>query len=275
MMRRSLLVAACLASFAALHAQTPADTAKRVNYAYRYRLLGVYDEQTGDPIEGVEVADVINGNKSLTTRTGTVSLLFLPEGGGLVRVRKLGYEVQTIPVSISPKDTTPITVVLAHATQLPTVEVKDSAPKFISPGLRAFEARRKLGVGKFITEDVMRKNEDRTLGDLLAGRIPGVMTVAGVPQRRPSSKFLVSTRKMCAGETMKACQTPNCFVSVYENGVKIYDAANRDPSLIPDVEHMSSRDYSAVEYYSPGEVPAEYEGTGAGCGVLLLWLRER
>jgi hypothetical protein len=34
--------------------------------------------------------------------------------------------------------------------------------------------------------------------------------------------------------------------------------------------------FAAVEYYPGGaSVPAEYNSTGGGCGVLLLWTRER
>ena len=282
-MSRSLLLRAVAAlalcvfpAGRAAHAQVPAATtpAKATNYAYRYRLLGVYDEQTGDPLEGVEVIDVLNGNKSLTTKTGTVSLLFLPEGGSLVRLRKIGYEVQPLTVSISPSDTNPITVVLARATQLPTVVVNDSAPaKYISPALRAVDERRKIGIGHFITEAELRKNEGHTLGDLIATHIPGLTTVMG-PRNRASAKYLVSTRKMCAGTTLTACRQPNCYVSVYEDGVLLYETGN-DPAMIPDVEHMNSRLYAAIEFYQPGAAPAEYTKTSGGCGVLLLWSRER
>src|SRR5579884_750945 len=99
-----------VASVVTVPAQTPKAAASgQKSLAYRYRILGVYDEQSGEPIEGVEVADVFNGNKALTTKTGTVSLFFLPEGGAIVRIRKVGYAVQTLPVSISPADTIPIT----------------------------------------------------------------------------------------------------------------------------------------------------------------------
>jgi hypothetical protein len=121
-----------LATTVPARSQTPPprakpDTLARPN-AYRFRVLGVFDDQTGDPVEGVEVADMLSGNSSLATRTGTVSLLFLPDGGSLVRLRKIGFESQTFPVSISPADTAPITIVLTRATQLPTVVVNDSAP---------------------------------------------------------------------------------------------------------------------------------------------------
>jgi hypothetical protein len=47
--------------------------------AYRARLLGVFNAQTGDPIEGAEVFDVFSKTKALTTATGTITLSFLPK----------------------------------------------------------------------------------------------------------------------------------------------------------------------------------------------------
>jgi hypothetical protein len=198
-----------------IRAQTPPATGNpgapaKVNYAYRYRLLGVYDAVSGEPVEGVEVADVLSGTKALTTKTGTVSLLFLPDGGSLVRLRKLGYEVQTMTVAISPADTAPITVVLVPATQLPTVVVTDSAPSYISPGLRTFEDHRKTGMGQYVTEAEFRKGENRTMANLLSARFSGLQVV-----NRRSASYLVSSRVQCSGPALLAkCQSPNCFVTV-------------------------------------------------------------
>ncbi len=118
-MRRLIISAALYAlvgSQVAVAQYPTRDTShsKRAN-AYRYRFLGVYDAATGEPVEGVEVADALTGAKALTTKTGTVSLMFLPEGGSLVRVAKAGYETQTLTVPISPADTSPVTVILTHA----------------------------------------------------------------------------------------------------------------------------------------------------------------
>ena len=125
--------AIALLAATSVFAQSPspaAATTKQAGNAYRYRLLGVYDEQSGDPIEGVEITDVFNRTKSSTTKTGPVSLFFLPDGGAVVSIRKLGYEPQQMTVAISPADTTPITVILKRATQqLPTVVVNDAANK--------------------------------------------------------------------------------------------------------------------------------------------------
>ena len=272
-----LLVAALAAITPTARSQTPAAPAKpdsttRASTAYCYRILGVFDEQTGDPIEGVEVSDVLNGNKSLTTKTGTVSLFFLPDGGSLVRLRKLGHEVQTFLVAISPTDTTPITATLTRATQLATVVVKDSAPKYIAPGLRGFEERRAKGIGQFIDEAEMRKNDEKTLAELLVARMPGMTRVAG----RSGATYIASARKSCSGPALGSnCRAPNCFVSVYVDGVRTYDAS-MNATQIPDFGRLNPRDYAAAEFYAGGaSVPVEYNATNSGCGVLLLWTRER
>jgi hypothetical protein len=85
--------------------------------AFRARLLGVFDDITGDPISGAEVADSTSGTFAVTTSTGTVSLAFLSQGVSTVRVRKPGYVDLLVPVSISPRDTLPLTLVLSRQKQ--------------------------------------------------------------------------------------------------------------------------------------------------------------
>jgi hypothetical protein len=84
--------------------------------AYRYRVLGVYDQETGEPIADAEVMDMTTGTHARTTMTGTVSLVFLREGGSPVRISKPGYDDLTIAVEISPQITTPLTLVMARHT---------------------------------------------------------------------------------------------------------------------------------------------------------------
>ncbi|MDF1503497.1 carboxypeptidase regulatory-like domain-containing protein [Roseisolibacter sp. H3M3-2] len=83
--------------------------------AYRMRVLGVYDEATGAPVDGAAVVAVTTGLRTLTSVTGTAVLAVLPDGGGTVRVERAGYRSREVPVAISPADTLPITLLLAKA----------------------------------------------------------------------------------------------------------------------------------------------------------------
>lgn len=276
---RTIMVFGCAAmtlssAIGTVAAQTPGpDTAaKPKSLAYRYRLLGVYDAASGDPVEGAEVSDVLNGNKALTTKTGTVSLMFLPEGGTLVRVRKVGYEVQTMTVAISPADTTPITIILSHttATTLEPVVVRDSAPKYIGSGLRSFEERMKQGFGHFVTENQFRADDGKPLANIILARIPGLMRTNG-PH---GESYLVSSRKPCAGNALRGCRQADCYVSVFQDGIKLYDASMK--ANPPNFDRMDGLEYAAAEYYAGGAaVPPEYNQTSNGCGTLILWTREK
>jgi len=79
---------------------------------YRYRLLGVFDQDSGEPVDSARVADAKTGTYVTTTATGTVSLVFLPEGGSLLRITKEGYEELNLPVDIGPTAATPLTLLM-------------------------------------------------------------------------------------------------------------------------------------------------------------------
>jgi len=85
---------------------------------YRHRLVGVFSADTGEPIEGAEVVDVFARTSVRTTKTGTTTLSFLPDGGSMIRVQKIGYQPVTMVVAVSPSDTVPLTVVLSTAAQI-------------------------------------------------------------------------------------------------------------------------------------------------------------
>ncbi|MFI5229034.1 MAG: Plug domain-containing protein [Gemmatimonadales bacterium] len=198
---------------------------------------------------------------ALTTATGTVSLFFLPEGGSLVRLRKVGFDVRTLAVAISPADTLPLTVVMhRQVQQLAAMKVRDSATHYLSPFLRDAESRMKSHAGGyFIGESQMRKLDNSTLADAMRSRMPGLMSTAG---KHGETQF-VSSRSPCRS---MGCRTPNCFVNVYLDGV---------PYPITDFSHASPQDFAIAEFYPGGaSVPVEYSSS-AMCGVLLLWSREK
>jgi carboxypeptidase family protein len=238
------------------------------NQRYRYRILGAFDDATGDPIADVEVTDLVTGSSARTTETGTVSLLFLPDGGSLVRLRRLGYETQTLLVTIAPADTAPLTVTLHSAAQLPAVIVNDKAPAFAAARLRDADARMKShSGGYFLDEAMLRKSDNSTLATTILSHMPGLMPTTG-PH---GEMFLVSARATCTRAF--SCVRQNCYPKVLIDGVQFLDPTQLG-SLRLDFSRLSPRDYAIIEFYPGGAtVPPGFDAST--CGVLLLWSRER
>ena len=88
------------------------DSAVSAGAAFHHRILGVFDALTGEPIPDAQIVDVASGTFARTTQTGTVALSFLAEGASKIRIRRDGYQTLDLDVSISPRDTLPVTLTL-------------------------------------------------------------------------------------------------------------------------------------------------------------------
>lgn len=242
--------ASVLLSAVAQSQSNPTTSAPAANWRYPGRLLGVYDAATGNPIEGAEVIDVLSDATVRTPASGLITFGFLPEGRSLVRIRKVGYTGDTLFVSITPRDTAPITIVLNRLTDLAAVMITDSAPRYRSPNLRAFEERRRTMPGYFITEAQLRKDDGRKLGNELS-KIPG-LAVNG------RDGGVRSTRGGCA---------PDVFI----DGIK----QQRGGRGMPTIGQMEVSEVGAIEYYTVGQLPAQFNMIGSACGAIIIWTRER
>jgi hypothetical protein len=259
---RAIVLVAIAAQSVAARGQAPAPTEKLA--AYRHRILGVYSAESGEPIEGAEVVDVLSKTTARTTKTGTVTLSFLPEGGNIVRIQKIGFTPVMLTIAISPSDTVPLTIVMSASSQtLPTVVTTDSTPKYISPGLRAFEERRKQGAGgHFIGEDELRKNDSRKVSNLVRN-FPGLTLNCPRTGANKGSCFAISTRQ----NSRHVFAGGVCPLDIYINGAESVDT---------DLEKLRAEEFAGVEYYAGGaSIPIQYNRTGSSCGVILLWTRER
>jgi hypothetical protein len=264
LLRRSGRGALAIALVAALAgAQEPtAPVPASVTPEYRHRILGVFDIGSGEPIEAVRVTDMLSHVTALTTKTGTVSLIFLPEGPNLVRIEKLGFAGQTVGVQISPNDTVPVTVLLKPLINtLPTVEVKDTSPHYTSPGLRAFEERRRLAIGHFVAEAELRKHDTEKMTNII--RRYNLSIVCPKSGLRRGECWAESNHH----PSKHALQNDGCPVDVWIDGVNVSDN---------NLNGMSVNEFAGIEFYAGGAtVPTKYNRTGSSCGVLLFWTRER
>jgi hypothetical protein len=249
-----------------IQAQTPA--AKQSMPAsptldYRHRLVGVFSGETGEAIEGAEVVNLLEHTSVRTSKTGTTTLSFLPEGGSMIRIQKVGFQPVTMVVAVSPADTVALTIVLnAVAQTLPKMTTTDSAPRYISPGLRDFEERRAKGFGYFVAEAELRKSDIAKMTNVIR-RLPNINIICPRTGVRRGECYATSLRQ----PQKYAVLGGECPLDIYIDG-----AASTDN----DLEKMRVNEYAGIEYYPGGStIPTQYNRTGSSCGVLLFWTRER
>ncbi|HTE48131.1 MAG TPA: hypothetical protein VK636_23000 [Gemmatimonadaceae bacterium] len=244
--------------------QKPVDSLRPTSAA---RVLGVYDPETGEAIEGADVVDINSKLSARTTKTGTVGLGFLQGEAALLRITKVGYKPNVTFVKLGPLDTVPLTVLLSRAVvRLPTVITHDSAGRYISPGLQSFEERRGTSVGgQFLSEVELRKADNRKLSDVLR-RFNG-MTI----QCHPPLCEVVTTRQL----KRLAFLGGVCYSDIYLNGALVSEGSNPSES-VHNIDEFAVRDLAGIEFYAgAASVPPEFNKTGSPCGVILLWSRER
>lgn len=201
------------------------------------RVVGVFDEPAGAPIDDVTVTDLGNGLSAKTTATGTVSLFFVDTAGGLIEFRKIGYTPVLLPIANSDRDSTPLTILMRHV-------VAELAPV------------------------VTRARGNRGPADTVK-----LLEEHGFYQRReseaaPSSAFL--TQDKIAGLTTlidasRLTGRPFCPTNLYVNGIRA------KPELIRGIQ---PKYVLAIEMYrSTVEAPAEFGGDKRyrDCGATVIW----
>ena len=239
------------------------------------RLLGVFDDATGEPVAGAEVINVEANTKAITSVSGAVSLAFLGGDSAVVQVRKMGYHTQLVSVPV-PTDTVPITVVLTPlGALLPKVI---TSAKGAGPGrLAEFEQRRQAGIGQYITAEDLDKVISQDVGGVLQ-RLAGLqithsssMGAAWVVGGRGRQSLdrqcpILDPYDIARGATCA------CYAAVFLDGVQVY--GGQDGESLFDVNSLSPKEIAGIEYYSGGaSMPSQFGGTRPTCGAVLIWTR--
>lgn len=259
--------------------QAPAGAPVAASPKYIGRLVGVFDESTGDPIDSVEIRDMVTGTFTYTTRTGTVALSFVDTAGSLIRIRKLGYTPIMMFIGNTP-GLPPVTLTLTRTAQrLPAVVTRDSARHYLSPALSAFEDRRKTGMGYFVPEAQLRKEDTRPLANILRSHVP---TLAIQDVIVGSQRVTIAASRRANGGA--------CPVDVFLDGVPLTsNTQGGTPAMLGsrrsgstalqqgyvDLTQFAATDLAGIEFHNVSDMPAEFTHTGSGCGALYLWTRER
>lgn len=160
----------------------------------------------------------------------------------------------------------------AQVTTLPGVTVE--AERVRGAKMRIFEQRRAMGIGRFLSEADLAKDQSRQLADVLR-RLPGAMIA-----RDKGAAYITSSRGTATIENRPAFQLPDrrrlrdglCPIGVMLDGVSVYRGTGEPPF---DVNQVPTSHLLAIEFYAgPAQVPAELNSTGGtGCGLLVLWTK--
>jgi hypothetical protein len=228
------------------------------------RIMGVFDDATGQPVVGAEVVDISSNTKAVTSDAGMIPLTWLAQGTTILQIRKVGYTSKMIPVSISPADTEPITVILKPVgTTLPEVVTK--ATSTTAGKMSEFERRRAIGMGKFLTQEEIEKHQTSRTADVLL-MLGGIHIVH--PRNNSAAAYVAVNR--VSGSLKQGMA--DCLAGIVLDGATVYSA---NPGEQPfDINTIAADQIAGVEVYSGGaSIPPEYNATRASCALVIIWTR--
>lgn len=218
---------------------------------------------------------------------GRYRIAGLPAGEHVVRVAAPGFTDARIQLEVRANETLVRDFVLSRRAQtLAGTSVIVTTP--VSARTEAILERRKAGAGHLITRAQLERAEGmKRTGDLIS-------LIPGVAVKRGSSKAWIASGRaanpaggcaFCRGgklgpvpkwpsaSDVSEGARPACYMDVYLDGVLVFDSTQPESGLF-DVNSIQPSQLEAIELYpSAGQIPAQYNKTSNGCGVMLLWLR--
>ncbi|HUF49465.1 MAG TPA: carboxypeptidase regulatory-like domain-containing protein [Longimicrobiales bacterium] len=226
----------------------------------------VTDSVTGEPVDDAYIALLTaEGERVAATRTnraGAFRLAGTGAGAFRLRIDRLGYRVKlTEPFEVAATAERRVQVSLAPAAvPLPGVPVETRSQAHLGTAMDGFYERRDrlgrgLGLGTFLgPEDLERRAIVGSVVALLE-TVPGIRTVATSWSNWRDIRLRPGDGTCTPKVLVDGIVLRSGYVDVLNAGI-------------------SAADLAAVEIYRrPSEVPAEFSGPDARCGVLLLWTR--
>lgn len=213
------------------------------------------------PIAGAEIAIVELKLAVRSDSAGAFTLTGIPAGRHVVTVRAVGYAEFTTSMLFEAAQRVEADLVLTPTTQT-LAKVNVTATKSASgnsPRIAEFDERRKMGFGRFLTQDVFEAAEGRKLSEVLIKRVPGIRTVS-----KAGTRMLVATRGV------NSPQQVLCYVQVIIDDI-VQNSSTGSAGF--DIDSVDPDRIAAVEFYTVSNRPAQFNRGGAPCGTLVIWTR--
>ena len=210
----------------------------------------VIDSELGDPLPGALVS--IRGVSStfVTDTLGWFEAVGLHPGEAAVNIELIGYTPGLFRIRVAASDKVEQDFPLDFSGhRLANVVVQARAERLMSRYVD-FERRRQRGLGAYFRWDELKQGSYTSVGDALR-------TVRGV-------------RIRCNQQTYECfaamVRSPQCLPTWWIDGTEVRSFHENTP--IRDV-------YGIEIYRGAGEVPGEFSGSNAACGVIVMWTKSR
>ena len=219
---------------------------------------GLVSDTSMAPLHAAFVSIVGTPIRVGTGPNGRFRITKLRPGQYLLIVKRVGYRPTSGVVDVPASDTVRLSYTLEPiVTTLPTVTVSE---KPFSIRMGEFLARRKLGMGEFMTQEEIEAKNTVYSTELLRS-----FKSINVSPNRASvlTEWYALSRREGANPSLGACP-----MTVYLDNVPLPTPFNLD--RLP-----SPKDLGAIEVYSgPSTIPPQFAGLDRGCGVILVWTRD-
>lgn len=214
------------------------------------RVSGTVRSSDGRPLAGARVSVAGTDVSGVTSVNGAFALSGLPAGTYSLAVRAIGYAPTRVQVNLA--RTRPAQVAVAVGDRVNTLEsvVVQADRTKLEKDFTGFLDRQKRGMGRYITEEDLRRRSPLQFTDALR-MTPGLQVV-------PTGGF---------GNTVRG--RGGCTPDLYLDGMRIVDGT-------ADIDRLvQPTDVAGVEIYNGGgTTPVQFQqGAGGSCGVLAVWTK--
>lgn len=241
--RRIAIALACVAlPLSGSTAQAPAVLSGRV-----------VDRASAASVVGATVSIVGSTRAVVTDSAGRFRFDVFPVGRSRILVRGFPYRPFELSVAASENEMVRLTIELdstdvrSEPRTLPAVTVK-AEPQASNYRLTDFNRRRITGRGQYLTDEQIKRSGAASIADATRGMRGVEMTCNG---NEWCHIHMARAPKNCAPQFIVDGRVDNMF----------------GPTI-------PIRDVVGLELYTgPSDVPGEFAGTSAGCGVIVMWTR--
>jgi hypothetical protein len=237
----------------------PGEQAGPVKYGV---IDGLVTDSTLKPLFGARVSILRTPISVFTGANGRFRITDLQSGQYIIMIRRAGYQATSMVMEVAPNDTVRTSYVLQDAVaELAPVTV--TAEK-MSPRMKEFEDRRKLGQGEFMTQAQIDQRNPPFPTELL--RLFSSISV--VPTSGGGGQYIYYPVSARATGGMTPTGEATCFMTVYVDNVPMPAPFNLD--LLP-----SPREMAGIEVYAGNAtMPIQYANLKNSCGIILVWTKD-